>query len=319
MKKYLITGAAGFVAKHFLKELNNLETSISILALDFIDKPNFSNFNNLNIQYSKINLLNIEWLNYLVSEFKPDYVIHLASYSSVANSWTHPVESFQNNTNIFLNLLESIKNSNIKCRILSVGSSEEYGNVKAEDCPLKETHSLNPISPYGVARVSQEMFSKIYCDGFGLDIIITRSFNHIGPGQKDNFVISSFVKQLVNIRKFNYIDEIYTGDLSIIRDFVDVRDVVKAYLLILNNGLKSEIYNVCSSRGFSLSSILDIIEEILKIKVTRKIDISKIRPNDNQIIIGDNSKLMNHTNWKIEIPFEQSIIDIIDFWENNSY
>jgi GDP-4-dehydro-6-deoxy-D-mannose reductase len=319
MKKYLITGAAGFVSKHLLNELNNLNEKYSIMALDIIDDPKYINYRNLEIQYLKINLLNYEWLEYLVLEFRPDYIVHLASISSVALSWQKPVESFMNNTNIFLNLLESVKNAKIKCRILSVGSSEEYGNVNPEDCPLKETHSLSPVSPYGVARVSQEMLSKIYSLGFGLDVIITRSFNHIGPGQKDIFVISSFVKQLVEIKKQKKKEAIiYTGDLSIIRDFLDVRDVVRAYLLLLEHGFRSEVYNICSGQGYSLSSILDIVEGILEIQVISQLDDTKVRPYDNRIIIGDNNKLKSQTNWNKEIALEQSIYDIIKYWEINT-
>jgi GDP-4-dehydro-6-deoxy-D-mannose reductase len=316
MKKYLITGAAGFVAKHFLNELNKNNIKQSVLAMDIVENPNYLNYENLEIQYLKINLLNFEWLNYLISEFRPDYIIHLASISSVALSWQKPVESFMNNTNIFLNLLECVKNAKLNCRILSVGSSEEYGNVNPEECPLKETHSLLPVSPYGVARVSQEMLSRIYASGFGLDILITRSFNHIGPGQKDIFVVSSFIKQMVEIKSLKKEPVIFVGDLSIVRDFLDVRDVVKAYILLLEYGIKSEIYNICSSQGYSLSTIIDIIEDILEIKVKRIIDETKIRPYDNKIIIGDNTKLIQQTSWKNEISLKQSIYDIIKYWVN---
>lgn len=130
---------------------------------------------------------------------------------------------------------------NLDCRILSIGSSEEYGNVQAKDMPLREDHALNPISPYAVARVSQEMLSKIYVDGYGMDIIMTRSFNHIGPGQKDLFVISSFAKQLVQLSGNKDDSKLVTGDISIVRDFVDVRDVVGAYYLLFKK-VKKERY-----------------------------------------------------------------------------
>ena len=149
-------------------------------------------------------------------------------------SWQHPEDSFTNNCNIFLNLIDAIRKSSPNCRILSVGSSEEYGNVAHADLPIRENQPLNPLSPYAVARVSQEQLSRVYVDAFGMQIIMTRSFNHIGPRQDERFVIPSFVKQILGIKHSGLSKgEIETGDVSIIRDFVDVRDVVDAYYKLL--------------------------------------------------------------------------------------
>src|ERR1019366_2026315 len=231
-----------------------------VIGID-IHAPSFNieNFKYIKCDFQKLDLLNKAEVEKVVSEFKPNYVLHLASYSSVAFSWEKPVESFTNNTNIFLNLIETIRSLKLNCRILSIGSSEEYGNVNAVDLPLKETQVLKPISPYAVARVSQEMLSKIYADSYEMDIIMTRSFNHIGTHQKDFFVIPSFAKQLINLKKTNSeIKELTTGDTSIVRDFVDVRDVVKAYYLLFKKGKKGEIYNLCSGKGISLNEIISI-------------------------------------------------------------
>ena len=221
------------------------------------------------------------------------------------------------NTNIFLNLVEQIRLLNLSCRILSVGSSEEYGNIEPDLIPLIETYPTNPISPYAVARVSQEMLSQVYCEGYGLDIILTRSFNHIGPGQKDVFVIPSFAKKLVDIKKgLNNQKSISVGNIEIIRDFVDVRDVVKAYYLLLQKGSKGEIYNICSGKGHSLKSILLLMLETLDLQVEILVDQKLIRPNDNLIIVGSNQKIKELLNWTPEIKIEKSIKDILEYWIN---
>lgn len=315
--RLLLTGINGFVAQHYLQYLHSLEEDTEILGVGrsvaTFDKTNFPA---LNIKYLQVDLLDKETVNVILQEFKPTHLLHLASFSSVGHSWKFPHESFVNNTNIFLNLVDQIRLLNINCRIVSIGSSEEYGNVDPTRLPLTEESYLNPISPYAVARVSQEMISKIYAEGFNMDIIMTRSFNHIGPGQKNVFVISSFAKQLVQIANDpNAEKKVVTGDLSIIRDFVDVRDVVKAYHMLLLHGKKAEIYNICSGKGISLKDILDKMCRILNIQIEVEKDPSLVRPNDNKIIIGSADKINAQIGWIPSIEIDQSLFDIIQWWQ----
>ena len=319
MKKYLITGYSGFVGHHFLEYLDKNETYASIKGLD-VQKPEFSHspYKNIRVDFEKIDLLDQNRVESIIFNFQPDYIVHLASYSSVAFSWKEPILSFQNNMNIYLNLLESVRKLNLPVRILSIGSSEEYGNVDEKSLPLTEAHIPRPVSPYAVARVSQEMISKVYVDGYGLDIIMTRSFNHIGPYQKDMFVIPSFARQLVEIKKNgNSSGELVTGDTSVIRDFTDVRDVVVAYDLLLKKGKPGAIYNVCSGKGRSLSDIIDIMAKILDINIHTRVNEKLVRPSDNKIIIGSNEKIKREVGWHNSIPFEKSMSDIIDYWQKN--
>ena len=317
--KLLITGINGFVAQHFLSFLSTRENEFTILGLgrseDIFDKQKYPH---LNIEYKKIDLLNREYVGEILKNFKPTHLLHLASFSSVGHSWKNPNESFVNNTNIFLNLVDQLRLLNIPCRILSIGSSEEYGNVDPGCLPLTEESNLAPISPYAVARVSQEMISKIYADGYGMDIIMTRSFNHIGPGQKNVFVVSSFAKQLVAIaRNSNTGNKVITGDLSIIRDFVDVRDVVKAYYMLLTGGTKGEVYNICSGSGISLEAIMGKMCSLLGIEIELETDLNLIRPNDNKIILGSASKLNHALGWVPDISIDQSLADIIQWWKDH--
>lgn len=312
-ERYLITGFSGFVSEHFLHYLERNVIHAEVMGIDIVP-PAFSchEFNYIRCSFEKIDLLNKSQLKRLLSSYRPDYVLHLASYSSVAFSWKNPVDSFANNTNIFLNLIETIRSLGIECRILSIGSSEEYGNVDPNDLPLKESQSLQPLSPYAVARVSQEMLSKVYVDSYGMDIVLTRSFNHIGTGQKDVFVIPSFAKQLIALKSSPGEKKVLaTGDTSIVRDFIDVRDVVEAYHLLFMKGRKGEIYNVCTGKGTSLNEVITIMSGLLEIDVVQQVDPSRVRPNDNRVIIGCNEKLKRDTAWRNKFTLEKSLEDIL--------
>jgi len=312
--KILVTGVSGFVGRHFLQYLNENGIEADICGADIAEPAySFTNYNeNMSVKFRKLNLLDKEGIQELFKDFVPDYVLHLASFSSVAYSWQHPEESFVNNTNIFLNLISAIQNHNISCRVLSVGSSEEYGIVTEKDIPLSEDKEIQPISPYAVARVSQEMLGKLFANNYGVSIIMTRSFNHIGPWQDARFVVPSFVERVKNIKNAGYENGVIeTGDVTIIRDFVDVRDVVHAYYLLLTKGRVGEIYNVCSGQGIELKEIINLIADEVGVQVKTKTCEQYIRPNDNPIIVGDNSKIINELGWKPIIPLKNTIKDMI--------
>jgi GDP-4-dehydro-6-deoxy-D-mannose reductase len=315
--KYLITGFAGFVSAHFLELLNKTEPGSEILGIDKnLPDFNWASYPNLKIEIKCIDLLDKNALEQVLDSFRPENILHLASISSVAQSWHTPLDSFVNNTNIFLNLVEQVRIKNIPCRLLSIGSSEEFGEVNENELPLTEEHPLRPLSPYAVARVSQEMLSKVYADGFLQDIVMTRSFNHIGPGQKDIFVISSFAKQLVLLKnKKSPINKIVTGNLSIVRDFIDVRDVVKAYYFLFKKGRKGEIYNICSGNGIVLEDIIFKMADLLGLKIHVEVDPQLIRPNDNKKIIGSYQKIKDQLGWTPEISIEKSLSDMIKYWQ----
>ena len=316
--RLLITGFTGFVSQHFLDLLNKEEPGSIVLGIDKNSPDfNFSTFPDLAISFENIDLLNRAATDKIIDSFQPEYVLHLASVSSVAQSWHTPLDSFVNNTNIFLNLVEQIRLKKLPCRILSVGSSEEFGEVTELELPLTEEHPLKPLSPYAVARVSQEMLSKIYADGYSMDIVMTRSFNHIGPGQRDVFVISSFAKQLVQLSKEpSATKTITTGNLAVIRDFVDVRDVVRAYYLLLKSGRRGEVYNICSGKGIVLKDIISTMSELLDINVNTLVNPALIRPNENKKVIGSYQKIKTELGWQPEIDTKKSLADIIQYWQS---
>jgi len=315
MRRILITGFTGFVSEYLLDLLNESNDTYEVIGLSRTYNFGSKIRKNLNVRIIKIDLNDKEHLKEVLYLTQPDYIFHLASDSSVSYSWHKPIESFQNNTNIFLNLVESARILDLKCRILSVGSSEEYGLVEENNLPLTELSPLNPVSPYAVARVSQELLSSIYSKGYGMNIIMTRSFNHIGPGQKENFVISSFAKQIMMYKK-GIISSMSVGNVDIIRDFLDVRDVVKAYMLLMEKGESGQIYNICSGIGNSLIDILNIMMSIASVKFDYTIYSSLLRPSDNPIIIGSNKKIVEHTGWLPNYSISDSLTDMLNYWEN---
>jgi len=315
MKRMLITGFSGFVSRHFLNYLVENNLSYEVLGVD-VNPPKFAMEDyapTLAMSFEQVNLLDKEAVEDMIATFRPDYILHLASFSSVAYSWQHPADCFMNNTSIFLNVTEALRKHDLcDCRLLSVGSSEEYGDVKKEELPLQEDMPLVPVNPYAVARVSQEMMAKVFADSFGMQIMLTRSFNHMGPFQDERFVIPSFVRRILDIAESGAKSgEIETGDTSIVRDFVDVRDVVRAYYRLLLDGKAGEVYNICGEKGVSLAEVVDQIADIVGVSVTTRVNPDFVRPGDNQVVIGSAEKIRQDIGWTAEIPLRQTLMDMI--------
>ncbi len=317
MEKFLITGISGFVGQHFVDYLEANRIKAHVLGVDLAENKCSRACRYVTQSFMQIDLLCGHEIERVLFEFQPDYVLHLASYSSVAFSWKEPVLSFQNNMNVFLNLVETIRRLGLKLRMLSVGSSEAYGNINQEHLPLVEETPLDPVSPYAVARVSQELLSKVYAEAYGVDLIITRSFNHIGPGQKDIFVISSFAKQIAEIKKLGQGKGVLsTGDLRIVRDFLDVRDVVRAYYLLLTQGKTGRIYNVCSGEGHALLHVVDELASLAGVEISTELNPAFVRPSDNRVIIGSYKRIYDDLGWRPDIPFQQSLKDLLNYWND---
>lgn len=304
-KRILITGANGFVARFLIDALRR--RGCETVGVDLAPQPA-----GVVDRYYACDLLESNAIRIIIEVERPTHIVHLAAVSSVARSWATPVNSFLNNTNVFLNVAEAVRSLGISTRILSVGSSEEYGVVPVAETPIPETRRLDPCSPYAVARVAQEQLSGLYARGYGLDIVMTRSFNQIGPGQSTAFVVPSFVRQLVAARDAGLrTAHVRTGNLGIVRDFLDVRDAVAAYVELLDCGRGGEIYNVCSGRGFRLDEVLRVAADIVGVAVETETDPAFVRPADNPVIIGDNAKIRNETGWSPQHELRASLQDIV--------
>jgi GDP-4-dehydro-6-deoxy-D-mannose reductase len=298
--KYLITGCFGFVGKYLVEAIQRGEPAAEIVGVDRIAAT-------FPVTHAvELDLLDLDAFAAVISRERPDRLIHLASFSSVGFSWHEPIRSFTNNTNIFLNVLECVRRHSPTTRVLSIGSSEQYGI--ATELPLRESSPQRPLSPYAVARVAQEHLGDVYGRGYGLDIVATRSFNHVGPGQSAQFVISAIAKQ------FARGGAIKVGTTSVIRDFLDVRDVVAAYLALLDRGTRGEVYNICSGRGVSIADAIAMFAKIANVDPVLEIDPALVRPVENAIVIGDHSKITAAIGWRPTISLEASLRDVYESW-----
>ena len=295
MKKALIIGAAGFVGDYLIDHIQkNCIWSITVTKLpqETILKKG--------IEILNLNLMEPREVNSLLDQVQPDYIFHLAAQSSVALSWKNPGLTVDVNIKGTINLLEAIRSLKKQPRLLLIGSGEEYGHILKDDIPVNEETLPRPGNIYAATKACQNMIGKIYCDAYQMDIISVRAFNHIGPNQMPLFVVSDFCKQTAEIEKGIREPVIRVGNLSARRDFTDVRDVVRAYVLLMEKGAAGETYNVGSGTAISIQSILDTILHMTDRKIEVLIDPAKLRPVDVPIIEADISKLQAATDWRPE-------------------
>jgi GDP-4-dehydro-6-deoxy-D-mannose reductase len=249
-----------------------------------------------------------------IDELRPDRIFHLAAQSFVPTSWTAPTESLVTNIIGQLNLFEAVKKLGIKPRIQLACSSEQYGMVYENELPIKETNPLRPLSPYAVSKVGQDALGYQYWMSFQIPIVRTRGFNHEGPRRGPVFVCSDFARQIADIEKGRKAPVIRVGNLDARRDFTDVRDIVRAYWLSLEKGEMGEVYNLCSGKDWTIRAMLDQLLSMTTAKVKVEQDPARMRPSDVPVLLGDASKFHKATGWKPEIPFEQTLRDLLEYW-----
>jgi len=314
--RVLITGIAGFVGSHFVDFLLK-KKGLSIFG---IEKPN-ANIEKIayakkDIKYYECNVNNYQVLKRLVGRIRPDFIIHLAAQASPLVSWKAPADTLKVNAIGQVTLFEAIRELGINPKIILAGSCEEYGLVKENEIPIKETHALRPLNTYAVSKVAQDFLGYQYFKSYGLNVIRTRPFHHTGPRRSENFVCSSFAKQIALIESKRQRPIISVGNLKAIRDFTDVRDMVKAYWLIMQKGKPGEVYNICSGKGRSIKEILDILLSLAKTKIEIKKDPLRMRPNDVPVFVGDCSKMRRLTGWKSEVGFSKTLEDLLNYWRD---
>lgn len=316
MPRYLVTGSGGFVGKHFLDFLSTQEnvSRIEVRGFDICLPKAASPPYPFVFQSEVLNLRDKERLEAAIVRYKPDYLIHLAAVSSVAASWENPADCISNNTQIFINVLEIVRLCCPQCRILAVGSSEVYDTEHRDNNspPLTETALLYAANPYALGRQMQESITRFYAEQFGMDIVATRSFSHTGTGQGTQFAVPAFIQQLLEAKKNKKtVAELKTGNIDLIRDYTDVRDVVRAYELLLQKGKSGEIYNVCSGKRITLRKTIETASELLKVPLSLTIDPARLRPNEQNYIVGSPAKLQAATGWMPEYTLDQTLSAMI--------
>ena len=316
--RVLVTGARGFVGRHLVRELD--DAGYELLAIDIIGIPENTGAegHSKRVVFERVDLGDAVGLETLLDAYAPEAVFHLAAQSSAARSFEEPRETLE--TNIFgtLNLLEALRGSIDKrrARFLSVGSCEEYGQRGTEEMPLTERSRVEPVSPYAVSKAAQSMLSLQYHAAFGMACMVARSFNHTGPGQSGRFVLPAFAKQCAAIKAGLSEPVMRVGNLEVTRDFLDVRDIVRAYRLIIEKGRPGAVYNVCRGEGLSLSDALMSFTGMTGREVTVEIDPDLLRPVDVPLLVGDSGRLREETGWAPSISTGRMLEDLFTYWED---
>jgi GDP-4-dehydro-6-deoxy-D-mannose reductase len=310
-KRCLITGINGFAGSHLTEAL--LAKGYAVSGIE--KEGNFPNLSHLSgrLQLFLGDILDKERMLELVKQVQPDYVFHLAAQPSVALSFKEPELTHTTNVIGTQNVLDAVREQAPSARILLTCTADEYGNVSEADLPIKETHRLAPTSPYAKSKKEVEELAIRYHKKYSSEIVISRSFNHTGPRQAPEFVLSDWARQVAEIESGKQKPIIHVGNLEVRRDFLDVRDVVEAYITLVLKGAPGEVYNVCSGKARSLREYLDLLITLCPKKISVKVDSERLRPVDNPVYCGDNTKLKK-LGWRQSIDIKDTLKALLEYW-----
>lgn len=311
VKKVLITGISGFAGSHLAEFLLSKKYKVAGIVREK-DNPNITHIED-KLELFLADLQNESQIKKVLKATKPDVVFHLAGFSVPRLSFENPVKVFEANVISAINLFEAIVATKLKPVVVSIGSSEVYGITQAGR-KISEKFPVQPISPYGVSKATQDNLAYYYFQLCQIPVIVLRPFNHIGPRQEALVAVSSFAKQIASIEKGLQVPVIFVGNLEARRDFTDVRDMVRAYWLSALKCATGEIYNVGSGESYSLAKILEILLTFAKVKIKIKVDKSLMRPVDVPEFVANSTKFEKTTGWKPKIKLEKTLEDSLNYW-----
>lgn len=310
----LITGATGFVGCHLVAACAAAGDSVTGIGRTPPGSPNLPTELD---RYRSLDLTDAVQVASAVREAGPARVFHLAAEASVGTSWEAPKHVLESNALTALNVLEAVRHEAPEARVLVACSGEEYGPVPEVRLPITEDVPLRPQSPYAVSKAAADLLSGFYQDVHGLHITRARAFNHAGPGQSDTYVVSALARQVAEAERHSDPDrasvKLRTGNLRVKRDFTDVRDVVRAYRLVLESA-RPGIYNVCSGRSVPLTAILVSLAKASSLKIEHLIDPDRLRRHDIMELRGSHERLTRATGWQPRIDFERTVRDALEWW-----
>lgn len=303
MKKVLIFGANGFVGNYLSQEF--LNNQYEVFGTDIADKTTLRK----KMKFTVCDLLDIDGVEKLVNEVTPDIIVNLAAISSVGASWSMPQITMQVNVIGAINIMEAARKSKNKPKVMFIGSSEEY---VVSEFSMSEDRALNASNPYGISKVTQEQFAKLYREQYNLKIYCVRSFNHTGIGQSDSFVLPSFCKQVAEIEKAGIPGKINVGNLTVKRDFSHVKDIVRAYRMIVESDNNEIVYNVGSGKAYSLHKILEYIIGLSSQRIEIVVDSTKFRPTDQPVVCCDYSLIKSRLGWEPKYSVFDALKEMYD-------
>ncbi len=314
--KALITGISGFVGSHLAEYLLQT-TDWQIAGTVFGPYGNIADLcGKLELYPAELSRMDV--MNFVLEQARPDVIFHLAAQPLVSASLRDPWPTMETNIRMQLNVLEGVHQVRPDCRVLVVGSGEEYGLVSPHDLPIDEETPLRPLSSYAISKVAQDLLGQQYHLTHQLHTIRVRPFNHIGPRQRVGFVAPDFASQIAAAEMGLQPPVIEVGNLSVRRDFSDVRDVVRAYVLLITEGKAGQVYNVGSGESHAIQEVLDNLLANSKVSIEVQQDPQRMRPSDVPEVICDASLLREHTGWQPIIPFKKSLQDILEYWRQET-
>jgi len=304
--RILVTGAGGFVGKYLTAYLRSQLPDVDLhgtvyQAIDKVSDPDWT--------AHELDLRDPAAVDALIADVRPDHIYHLAGQAFVPRSFEDPWETLEINIRSQLNLITACIARDLRPRMLITASAEVYST--SAGMPITEATPLEPSSPYSVSKVTQDLLGLQYFLSHQFPILRVRAFNHIGPGQSDRFVAPAFAIQIAQIEQGQQEPVMSVGDLSAYRDFTDVRDIVRAYYLLMEHGQPGEAYNVASGKTRSVQFLLDILLSFSDVSIQVKTDVNRLRPNRVPILEGDITRLQQATGWQPTITFEQTLLDIL--------
>lgn len=295
--KALITGAAGFVGHHLRAHLE--ACGDTVVGVDRDHGPD---------------LLDPDGWRDLLHAERPDALYHLGGFSDIGGSWATPVETFRVNADGTLNVLQACVATGVR-RVLAVSSADVYGKVSLSELPLTEDAPLRPVSPYAASKIAADYLGLQAWIGYGLEVMRVRAFNHLGPGQSNRFVAPALAERIA-LNELEGGEVVPVGNLTPRRDFTDVRDVVRAYRLLVEHGEPGEAYNVCSGVDIAISELADRLVAMAHREMRLEGDQSLQRPVDVPVLRGDYTKLHKATGWEPEISIDRTLADLLDEWRD---
>ncbi len=290
-----VTGSSGFVGRHLVAHLRGLGDEV--VTLDRTGEP-------------PVDVTDARRVRDVLRAARPDAVYHLAALSHVGESWGAPAIVFRVNAEGTLSVLRAAADAGVE-RVLVVGSADEYGVVDADDLPITEDAAVRPVTPYGASKAAADVIALQAFVGDGLGTVRVRAFNHTGPGQSSTMLVPGLAARIAAAERLGT-REISVGSLDVVRDITDVRDVVRAYRLLVEHATPGDAYNVCSGRGVSVREVAEAMVEMSDVPLDLVVDPELVRPVEAPRLIGSPAKLCAATGWQPEIPLEQTLRDVLD-------
>lgn len=305
IRRILVTGAGGFAGSHLTEHLSRTHEvegwvrSAPPVGLERIAR------------WRHVDLLERDAVRAAIGDLRPDAIYHCAGMPNVAASWSDTAEPLASNVLATHHLFDAIRRAGVSCRVLVPGSASVYAPATE---PLTEDHPIGPASPYALSKLAQEQLGMRAGPEDGIEVVLTRSFNHTGPRQAPAFVAPSMARQIALIEKGAVEPVIRVGNLDAQRDLTDVRDVVRAYIALMERAVPATVYNVASGVGRTMQSVLDALVSRARVHVRIETDPARLRPNDLPIVVGDATRIRQATGWQPSISFDQMLDDLLEYW-----